>query len=82
MTETSTSARTERSHIAWLLATFFGTGFLKPGPGTWASAFTAVLWSAAARYAPSPNLWLYTALAAAIVTIVGVPVCTIVAKES
>lgn len=28
----------------WLLATFFGIGFLRPGSGTWASAVTALLW--------------------------------------
>jgi phosphatidylglycerophosphatase A len=29
---------------ARLTATFFGTGYLKPGPGTWGSAATVLLW--------------------------------------
>jgi phosphatidylglycerophosphatase A len=29
---------------AWLISTFFGIGHLRPGPGTWASAVTTLLW--------------------------------------
>lgn len=82
MTSAPSSARPQRSRFSWLLATFFGIGFLKPGPGTWASAVTVTLWWLAARQATPTALWLYTALAAAIVTIIGVPVCTVVAEES
>ena len=74
--------RAQRSHISWLLATFFGIGFLKPGPGTWASAVTVALWWLAAHRASPANLWVYSTLAAALVTIIGVPVCTTVAVES
>ena len=78
----TSSLRPRRSRLAWLLATFFGIGFLKPGPGTWASAVTIALWWPLAGHASPSMLWLYTALAASLVTIVGVPVCTIVAEES
>src|SRR5271168_972332 len=33
---------------AWTVATFFGAGFGKPGPGTWGSAAAVLLWTAAA----------------------------------
>ncbi|MGZ4839798.1 MAG: hypothetical protein ACXVZR_14705, partial [Terriglobales bacterium] len=33
---------------AWLVATFFGIGRLNPGPGTWASVATVLLWRALA----------------------------------
>lgn len=78
----TTSARPRRSHLAWLLATFFGIGFLKPGPGTLASAITIALWWLLARHFFTGDLWLYTALAAAVVTLIGVPLCSIVAAES
>ena len=82
MTSAPSSARPRRSRFSWLLATLFGIGFLKPGPGTWASAATVALWWLPARHASIADLWLYTALAAAVVTILGVPVCTVVAEES
>ena len=41
---------------AWTLSTFFGAGYLKPGPGTYGSIFAILLWFAAAwllyRFAP------------------------------
>ncbi len=33
---------------ATLIATFFGIGRLRPGPGTWASAATVAIWATAA----------------------------------
>jgi phosphatidylglycerophosphatase A len=35
-----------------LTATFFGTGLLRPGPGTWASAATVLLWWILTRMLP------------------------------
>jgi phosphatidylglycerophosphatase A len=37
-----------------LVATFFGVGKLRPGPGTWASAVTALLWWLLSRSLPVP----------------------------
>lgn len=81
-----------RTRLAWWLATFFGAGYLKPGPGTYASAITALLWLAAAHLAPyftahftvpSPlPLALGTALAALLVTLAGIPAATRVAREA
>jgi len=69
---------------AWTIATFFGTGFGKPGPGTWGSVATVLLWAAYAWFAhPSPHA-LLTALAILIVAglAIGIPAATIVARES
>ena len=69
---------------AWSIATFFGAGFGKPGPGTWGSVATVLLWAAYAWFAhPSPTA-LLIALAAliAFALILGVPAATIVARES
>jgi phosphatidylglycerophosphatase A len=69
---------------AWTIATFFGAGFGKPGPGTWGSVATVLLWAAYAWFAhPSPHA-LLTALAILIVAglAIGIPAATIVARES
>ena len=69
---------------AWTLGTFFGAGLLKPGPGTYGSVAAVLLWYAAAHvFSPSRlALAIATALAAAIITLVGIPAATIVAEES
>jgi phosphatidylglycerophosphatase A len=68
--------------FATLIATFFGIGRLQPGPGTWASVATTLLWSLACwKIAPQQRLGLGIAAAVA-VTIVGIPVATRVARAS
>ncbi len=69
---------------AWTLGTFFGAGFLKPGPGTYGSIAALLLWYAAAHALnPSPlALAIGTAVAALAVTLIGIPAATIVARES
>jgi|SRR5579864_73346 len=71
-----------RSSFSWLIATFFGVGYAWPGPGTYASAITALLWAFAAWRLPSP--WTLPAVIAAsvVVTLGGIPVSTTVARES
>ena len=69
---------------AWVVATFFGAGLLKPGPGTYGSVAAMLLWVAAA-HAPGltrPELAIATAVAALVATGVGIPAATIVARES
>jgi len=39
-------ARPKAPRIAWLLATGFGSGYLKPAPGTWGSLAGLVAWLA------------------------------------
>lgn len=67
---------------ARLVATFFGIGRMHPGPGTWGSAVTVLLW-AAVSYQLSPTLRMPIAIAAAIlVTLIGIPAATQVARAS
>jgi phosphatidylglycerophosphatase A len=69
---------------AWLIATFFGAGLLKPGPGTYGSVAAVLLWYAAAHLLhPTPaTLAVGTAIAAIFATLIGIPAATIVARES
>jgi phosphatidylglycerophosphatase A len=67
---------------AWAIGTFFGVGLLKPGPGTYGSAAALSLWMTAAQTLHPAHLPLYTAIAAIVVTLVGIPAATIVARES
>ena len=73
-----------KTHWAWILATFFGAGYLKPGPGTYGSAAAVLLWYAAAHaFAPSPTtLAIATTLAAILITLIGIPASTITAREA
>jgi phosphatidylglycerophosphatase A len=74
------SRRTPR--WAELLATFFGIGRLRPGPGSWGSAATVLLWGALAQaLAPSLRTWVAIALAA-LLTLIGIPAATQVARGS
>src|SRR5580698_4267874 len=67
---------------ATLLATFFGVGLLRPGPGTWGSAATVVLWWLVAHgIAPSWRPALATLLAALAVA-VGIPAATQVSRAT
>ena len=79
-----TLAARPRTLWAWTIATFFGAGFGKPGPGTWGSAAAVLLWTIAALVAhPTPATLLTLTLAGAALAIaVGVPAATIAARES
>lgn len=66
---------------ATLVGTFFGIGRLRPGPGTWASAATVLLWAALAwGIAPSVRAPIGIALAI-LVTAVGIPAATRVSRS-
>jgi phosphatidylglycerophosphatase A len=69
---------------AWTVATFFGAGFGKPGPGTWGSVAAVLLWAAYARFVSSaPNALLIALLAGIALTLIfGIPAATIAARES
>ncbi len=75
---------TRRTRIAWLWSTFFGAGYLRPGPGTYGSVAAALLWLAFFHILPtqaSTRIAL-TCTAAMIVTLTGIPAATRVARES
>jgi phosphatidylglycerophosphatase A len=73
-----------KTRWAWTLATFFGAGYLKPGPGTYGSVAAVLLWYAAASlFAPTRlTLILATTLAAILITLTGIPASTITAREA
>jgi phosphatidylglycerophosphatase A len=65
---------------ATLVATFGGVGHLRPGPGTWGSATTVLLWWLLARWiAPVWQPWAAALLALAAI-LVGIPAATQVAR--
>jgi phosphatidylglycerophosphatase A len=66
---------------AWTVGTFFGAGLLKPGPGTYGSAAALALWITLAQTLHLTRLPLITLVAAVLVTLVGIPAATIVARE-
>jgi phosphatidylglycerophosphatase A len=74
-----------RPPISWwaeLVATFFGIGRLKPGPGTWGSVATVVLWYLASSRIPLELRTWATIVAAILVTLIGIPAATRVARAS
>jgi len=67
---------------ATLVATFFGVGRLRPGPGSWGSAATVVLWwLLSRRIGAGWQTWAAILLAAFVVAI-GIPAATQVARSS
>ncbi len=70
------------SRLSWLIATFFGIGHLRPGPGTWASVVTVLLWWVAGQ-ALNPRWLVPVAIVVSLAVIfIGIPSSTIVARES
>jgi len=67
---------------ATLVATFFGAGRLKPGPGTWASLATVAVWAAVSHFLPSSWVVLANIGMAALAVGVGIPAATRVARAS
>jgi len=67
---------------ATLVATFFGTGNLRPGPGTWGSAAAALIWFGLARWIPVAGQPLVLGALAAIAIGFGIPAATQVARAS
>ena len=67
---------------ATLVASFFGIGRLRPGPGTWASVATVAIWAGIAHQL-SPALRTPVAITLALlVTLIGIPAATRVARAS
>ena len=80
--EARSSASLDGPLWATLVATFFGIGRMRPGPGTWGSAAAMLLWAALAYELP-PSLRLPTVIALAIlVTLIGIPAATLVSRAS
>ncbi|MGB7265463.1 MAG: phosphatidylglycerophosphatase A [Terracidiphilus sp.] len=80
----TTTAPIRKTQWAWAVATFFGAGYGKPGPGTWGSVAAVLLWAAAAwgMHLAQSSLLVGLGIAIALTLILGVPAATIVERES
>ena len=67
---------------AMLVATFLGIGRIKPAPGTWASVATVILWALIISCIPPEARTWTTIVAAAVVTLIGIPAATRVARAA
>lgn len=67
---------------ATLTATFFGTGHLRPAPGTWGSAVTVILWGALAHWIPSKQQIPLAIFVALLVITIGAAAATRVCRAS
>jgi phosphatidylglycerophosphatase A len=67
---------------ATLVATFFGIGRLRPGPGTWGSAATVLLWAGLAYELPVSLRTPVAISLAVLVTLIGIPAATKVVRGS
>ncbi len=74
----------KKTRWAWAVGTFFGLGYMKPGPGTYASVATVLLWWGASFFLHigSHNLSALTVLVMVVATAIGIPASTIVAQEA
>ena len=73
-----------RTIWAWTIATFFGAGLGKPGPGTWGCVAAMLLWALAGIVLHvSPQTLLLLLLAGILLSVaLGVPAATMAARES
>ena len=82
--EANPKEKESRTLWAFAVATFFGAGRLKPGPGTWGSVGALLLW-AAAEWVFHPSRGTMAAMLVggiALTLIFGIPASTIAARES
>jgi phosphatidylglycerophosphatase A len=78
----SEAASSRASLWATLIATFFGAGRLRPGPGTWGSLAAVLIWLGASHFIASTWQTLTLAVLAAVATAIGIPAATATAKAS
>ena len=73
-----------RTIWAWTIATFFGAGLGKPGPGTYGSVAATLLWALVAivLHVPSQLLTFLLLISILFSIALGVPAATITARES
>lgn len=81
-TETSQPPLQSAPLWATLIATFFGAGRLKPGPGTWGSLATLVAWSLISHFLGASWIVPVNILLAGLAIGVGIPAATRVARAS
>ena len=67
---------------ATLVATYFGIGRLKPGPGTWGSLATMLSWAVLSHFLPAAWVAPTNIVLACLAIAVGIPAATRVARAS
>ena len=74
----------ERTLWAWAVGTFFGAGYLRPGPGTYGSIAATLLWLLAGFvvHHNTRTLTWVTLAGIALAIAIGIPAATRVARES
>ena len=74
----------KKSWWAWTLGTWFGAGLLRPGPGTYGSIAAVLMWFGVIHWLgwSAHAQTIFTLVAALVITRIGIPVATVVARES
>src|SRR5207245_5132425 len=67
---------------ATVIATFFGVGRLRPGPGSWGSAATVLLWAIVAHSISATSQPAAASVLVLIVVLIGIPTATRVSRAS
>jgi len=67
---------------ATTVATFFGAGRLKPGPGTWGSLATLIAWIVISHFLPAGWVVPANILLAALAIAIGIPAATRVSRAT
>lgn len=67
---------------ATVIATFFGVGRLRPGPGSWGSAATVLLWAIVAHSISAPSQPAAASVLALVAVLIGIPAATCVSRAS
>src|SRR6266852_7468726 len=80
--DVSEASRPRAPLWATLVATFFGVGHLRPGPGTWGSAATVILWWLLGRWITPGWQPCAAAVLALLAILIGIPAATRVARAS
>jgi phosphatidylglycerophosphatase A len=80
--ETADPSRLPAPLWASVVATFFGAGRMKPGPGTWGSLATVLVWAMVSHLLPTQWILPLNIFLAALVIALGIPAATRVARAS
>jgi phosphatidylglycerophosphatase A len=75
-------ARPKAALWAGLVATFFGAGRMRPGPGSWGSAATVLLWWALSFAIPQTWQAISAVVLAGLAVAVGIPAATRVSRAT
>jgi phosphatidylglycerophosphatase A len=84
MTSDSSQVRERSTAPLWakLVATFFGTGLIRPGPGSWGSAATILLWWLASHWIAPGRQPVAVVLLAVMAVAIGIPAATHMSRAS